>query len=350
MPMSSQELTIEFIARLKKHKIFILSFAVFLAAVLIIFALKTPVTYTSTSTIFPLTAGNDNNSATSALSALFSGGDNSTNSFTDEASVNIIELALSRTTRDEVASMKDSTRGNKLIAELLIEDINNHRSFLEPKIKMPENHFSLIATSAKILKDNMTATINKNNSFVLTFTGRSPELVRTISYGFIDKISRFYIDLKCEKAKRDFEFATGKVDSLRSVMHSKDNQLIAIDKRTLFTNTDKMEFKVPTENLITEKQMLREQYAVAVANQQNAAYKLQKATPVMKVLDYPEQPYDVHKRSPVLYGIIGFFLGLILSTGYFTSRLFVRYGVEEFNRAVYGRQFHPTKRKSEIAA
>ena len=91
-------------------------------------------------------------------------------------------------------------------------------------------------------------------------------------------------------------------------------------------------------------------YAVAVANQQNAAYKLQKATPVMKVLDYPEEPYDVHKRSPVLYGIIGFFLGLILSTGYFTSRLFVRYGVEEFNRAVYGRQFHPAKRKSEIAA
>src|SRR5690242_20797131 len=125
--MSTQELTIEFIARLKKHRIFIIAFAVFIAAVLIIFALKTPVTYTSTSTIFPLTAGNDNNSATSALSALFSGGDNSTNSFTDEASVNIIELALSRTTRDEVASMKDSSMGNKLIAELLIEDRKSTR-------------------------------------------------------------------------------------------------------------------------------------------------------------------------------------------------------------------------------
>lgn len=348
--MSSQELTIDFITRVKKHKLLILFTALFLAAVLVVFALNTPVTYTSTSTIFPLTASNDNTSATSALSALFSGGDNSNNSFTDEASVNIVELALSRTTRNEVATMKDSSRANKTIARLLIEDINDHRSFLEPNIGIPSNQFTLVAQAAKILKDGLTATINKNNSFVLTYTGRSPELVRTISYGFIDKISKFYIDLKREKAKRDFEFATGKVDSLRSVMHLKDNQLIAIDKRTLFTNTDKMEFKVPTENLITEKQMLREQYAVAVANQQNAAYKLQKATPVMKVLDYPEPPYDIQKRSPVLYGIMGFLLGLIVSTGYFTFRLFIRYAAEEMNKAIYGKQMPGKEHKKHIAA
>ncbi len=348
--MSPQELTIEFIARIKKHKVFIICAALVFTVILVIFALKTPVTYTSTSTIFPLTAGSDNTSATSALSALFSGGDNSNNSFTDEASVNIIELALSRTARDEVASMKDSSKGNKTIGELLIEDINDHRSFLEPKIEMPSNHFALVAKAARILKDGLTATINKNNSFVLTYTGRSPELVRTISYGFINKISTFYIDLKREKAKRDFEFATKKVDSLRGVMHSKDNQLIAIDKTTLFTNTDKMEFKVPTENLITEKQMLRQQYAVAVANQQNAAYKLQKATPVMKVLDYPEPPYDVQKRSPIIYGIIGFLLGLILSTGYFTFRLFTRYAIEEANKAIYGKETASSDRKRHIAA
>lgn len=346
--MTSQELTIEFIKRIKKHRLFIIVSSLFFAAVLAVYALKTPVTYTATATIFPLTAGNDNN-ATSALSALFSGGDNSNNSFTDEASVNIIELALSRATRDEVASMKDPSGGNKTIATLLINDINNHRSFLESKIVVPSDSFSLIAEAAKILKQGLTATINQNNSFVLTYTGRSPELVRTISYGFIDKISRFYIDLKREKAKTDFDFATGKVDSLRAVMNSKDKQLIAIDKTTLFTNTDKMEFKVPTENLITEKQMLRQQYAVAVANQQNAAYKLQKATPVMKVLDYPEQPYEVQKRSSLIYGVIGFLIGLLLSAVFFTFRLLIRYTKEEANKAIYGKG-NTTDKQSHIAA
>jgi capsule polysaccharide export protein KpsE/RkpR len=126
-------------------------------------------------------------------------------------------------------------------------------------------------------------------------------------------------------------------------MHSKDKQIIAIDKRTLFTNTDKMEFRVPTENLITEKQMLRQQYAVAVANQQNAAYKLQKATPVMKVLDAPEPPYHVQKRSPLIYSIIGFFIGLIISIGYFSIRLLIRYASAEAHKAIYGERISKNK-------
>jgi uncharacterized protein involved in exopolysaccharide biosynthesis len=340
--MTSQELTIELFTRIKKHKFIITFTALFFMALFTIYALKTPVTYTSVSTIFPLTASSDNNATSSALSALFSGGDN-TKGFSDDASVNIIELALSRTTREEVASMKDSSTGNKTIAELLISDINKHRSFLEPKIKSPADEAARISIAANIFKNTLSASINKNNSFVLTYTGRSPELVRTISYGFINKISTFYIDLKREKAKRDFEFASGKVDSLRRVMHSKDNQIIAIDKRTLFTNTDKMEFRVPTENLITEKQMLRQQYAIAVANQQNSAYKLQKATPVMQVLDRPEPPYDVQKKSPIIYSIIGFFIGLIISIGYFSIRSLIKYGRSEARKAIYGDRISQNK-------
>lgn len=333
--MTSQELTIAVFHKIKKNKYFIVCGALICTAVFVIYALKTPVTYTSTATIFPLTASSDNSSATSALSALFSGGDNN-QTFTNDASVNIVELALSRTTREAVAAIRDSSHGNKTIAELLITDINNHRSFLESKISMPSNEEAMVTKAVQILKDGLSASINKNNSFVLTYTGRSPELVKMISYGFINKISVFYIDLKREKSKRDFEFATSKVDSLKHIMNAKDNQLIAIDKRTLFTNTSKMEFRVPTENLITDKQMLRQLYAVAVANQQNAAYKLQKATPVIKVLDYPDPPYDVQNKSPLIYGIIGLFIGLILSIGYSSIRLLVRYVKEETSKAIYG--------------
>jgi capsule polysaccharide export protein KpsE/RkpR len=340
--MTSQDLTIEIINRLKRHKYVIIVVSFICSAILVIYALKTPVTYTSKSTIFPLTSGNDNSSASSALSALFSGGGGDSKSFTDDASVNIVELAQSRTTREEVAAIKDSSQGNKTIAELLINDINNHRSFLEPKIEMPTSEKGLISLAARILNYGLTASINKNNSFVLTYTGRSPELVSTISYGFIDKISKFYIDLKREKARRDFEFATSKVDSLSRVINSKDNQLIAIDKKTLFTNTSKMEFRVPTENLITDKQMLRQQYAVAVANQQNAAYKLQKATPVMKVLDNPDPPYDVQNKSAMIYGLIGFFIGLVITILFASLKLLIRHAKDEASKAIYGEESSST--------
>lgn len=332
--MTTQELTTAIFQRLKKFRVVIIIAGIIAATALILYARQTPETYTSKSSVFPLSSSNDNTATSSTLSALL--GTEGSKSFSDEASVNIIELAQSRTTREEVAAIRDSSMGNKTIAELLIDDINDHRGLLEDKVIKPENEYALITWAGDQLKQGLNASINKNNTLVLSYTGRSPGLVRTISFGFINKISLFYIDLKREKANRDFQFATNKVDSLRSVMSSKDQKLIAIDKRTLFTNTSKLEYRVPTENLLADKQMIRQQYAQAVANQQNAAYKLQKATPLIKVLDKPEPPYDVKNKSAVLYGIIGFFGGVIFISGLLVIGIIFKYSRHEINKSLFG--------------
>ncbi len=332
--MTSQELTAALFLRIKKTWFYIIAAGIIGAGILIYYALQKPVTYTSTATIFPLTSGTDN-STSSVLSALM-GTNESSKSFSDDASINIIELAQSRTTREEVAAIKVPEKGDKTIAELLVQEINENRGILEPKTDMPTNEYNRITWAGRILKDRLTASINKNNSFVLSYTGRTEDLVKIISYGFINKISLFYIDLKREKAKRDFEFATGKVDSLRSVMNSKDKQLIEMDKRTMFTNTNKLEFRVPTENLLADKQMIRSQYATAVANQQNAAYKLQKSTPVIKVLDKPEPPYYVEHKSPIVFGAIGFFAGFLIIGLLMVSGILLSYIKEEISKVIFG--------------
>jgi hypothetical protein len=161
-------------------------------------------------------------------------------------------------------------------------------------------------------------------------------LVKVISYGIIDKISQFYIDLKSDKARRDYEFASRKVDSLKRVMGAKDHMLIAIDKRSLFTDPDKLEYRMPNENLLADKQMIRNQYAQAVVNQQSAAYKLQKDTPIIKVLDKPEPPFDKKSRSAIIYGIIGFIAaGLFVGTLLISGLLF-RYIKLEVSKAIFG--------------
>ena len=331
--MTSQQLITASFKRLRKYWLLIFLFAAILGAALMFYALRQPVTYTSTATIFPLTAGSDNNN--SVLSALMGTSDNSKN-FSEDASINIIELAQSRATREEVASIKDSSQANKTIAELLLKDVNDHLGFMEKKVEIKGGSEAESNWAINILKSSLNASINKNNSFVLNYTARSPEMARLVSYGYIDKISSFYIDLKREKAKRDYEFATGKVDSLRGVMNRKDNQLIAIDKRTLFTNTSKLQFRVPTENLLADKQMIRQQYATAVANQQNASYKLQKATPVIKVLDKPEPPYDIQSKSPMMYGLVGFIGGLFIICFLLTANLILRYASFETRKAIFG--------------
>lgn len=333
--MGTQQLTAAVFNRLKSRVIIILVMAVVCSGILVIYALRTPKTFTSTAIIFPLTAGNDNSANSSVLGALMGAADIG-KSFTDENSVNIVELAQSRTTREEVARTIIPEKGNKTIAQLLLEDYNSNKSLLESGIHIQPDDPYLFNWASGVFEGNLNANITKTSSFQLNYTGRSPELVRLVSYAFIDKISQFYIELKREKAKRDFEFASQKVDSLRGVMNGKDAKLIAIDQQSLFTNTSKLQFRVPTENILADKQMLRAQYANAVANQQNAAYKLQKATPVIKVLDSPDPPYRSTTKSPLIYGAIGFIAGFLGISLLFSMPLLLSYLKFELAKLIYG--------------
>lgn len=331
--MTTADLTRLIFKRLKKFRFIILAAGLIVAVLLYLYAKRTPVTFTSRATVFPLTSSPENTGTSNALSVLL--GTDSKN-FSEDASINIVELAQSRTTREAVAATVIPSMGNKTIAALLVEDINNHLSWMESKVQPPPAQEQLIIWGGEVLQGGLTATINKNNMLVLTYTGRSKILVKVISYEFIDKISQYYIDLKREKAKRDYEFAEYKVDSLKRVLNAKDYQLIAIDKRTLFTNTSKLEFKVPVENLITEKQMVNSQYIQAVANRENAAYKLQKATPLIKVLDKPEPPYIPQSKSAIMYGLLGFFLGSILIAGLAIAGIILKFIRQEATKAIFG--------------
>ncbi len=331
--MTTNDLLRSVVHKLKKYWIVIIVVAIVTAVVLALYAKTTPVTYTSKATIFSLSGGGD--ASSNALSAIL--GAESSKGFSDETSINIIELSQSRTTREAVAAMRVPSMGNKLVAKLLEEDINNHRSWLESKVVAPAEEKNLIIWGGKILEAGITATINKNNSFVLTYTGRSVGLVKFISYGIIEKISKFYIDLKIDKARTDFTFATKKVDSLREVMNTKDHVMIARDKKSLFTPTDKLEYRMPYENMLADKQMVRNQYASAIANQQSAAYRLQKATPIIRVLDEPDPPYSKDSNSPLIFGIVGFIAGLILTSILLISGLVFKYGKLEANKAIYGK-------------
>ena len=152
----------------------------------------------------------------------------------------------------------------------------------------------------------------------------------------VNKLSQFAVKLRREKANRDYEFASSKVDSLKRVMGAKDYQLIGLDKRLLFTNTNKLQFRVPTENLLAEKQLIRNQYVQAVTNQQNAAYKLQKATPLIEVLDKPEPPYDTQSKSVKIFAIIGFIIGIILIVFMLTANILIKYLTQEASKIVSG--------------
>ena len=70
-------------------------------------------------------------------SAVLLGLGDGTKSFTGDASINIVELANSRRTREAVAMERIPSMQNKTVSELMIEENNRHTGFMQNELIDP---------------------------------------------------------------------------------------------------------------------------------------------------------------------------------------------------------------------
>jgi len=321
--------------KISRFKWLILLSGIILAVGFFFYSRRVAPIYTSRATVFPLTASNDNSGATSQLSAIL-GISETPKSFSQEASINIVELAQSRNTREAVALQRLPDFGNKTVAALLIENFNNTRSLFEPAIQMPADSTSLAATGGNLLKAGFSARINKNGILEINFSSTDMKLVAPVSYQFIEKISEFYKELKMKKAKLDYDFTLRKIDSLETVLNVYDKKAVRMANTTLFVSPEKIEYQIPKENLVNEKDRVMRQRDASANNREEALWRLQKVTPIIAILDKPDPPYDIKKPSALLYAVIGFILGIIIAACLVISGNLYRYAKAEAKKAILG--------------
>jgi uncharacterized protein involved in exopolysaccharide biosynthesis len=332
--MTNFELLKQLAKRLKKYSWVMLLAGVLFAVLFFFMAKQSVVNYTAKSTVFPLNSTNDNTISTSAISNILGLAD-APKSFSSEAAINIVELATSRRTREAVATTRVPSLKNKTIAEVLLEEHNKHTGFMQNEaIKLPDDSALLVNMASDMLVGTFNAKINKNGILELYYTNSNTEIVKEVSYTFVQKISEFYTDLKKKKAQVDYEFAVKKADSLKQVLSSLDERAVKLDESTFFTNEELKRFRLPKVNLEQDKQTVQSQYYYAVNNREAAAYKLQKETPIIEMLDKPEGPYTRTSKSPKLYAIIGAILGLVLGAIAVSWKVINQYIGVELNKAL----------------
>lgn len=331
--MNSFDLIKQLMSRLKKYSWLILLIAALLGGFFYYMAKQSVLVYTAKSTVFPLN-GTSETSPGSTISSLLGLGEG-TKSFTGDASINIVELANSRRTREAVAMVRIPSMRNRTVSELLIEENNKHIGFMQNTyIDPPKDTLSKMNIASNLLKGAFNAKINKTGILELYLTNSSPELVREMSYIYIDKLSEFYINLKKKKAQIDFEFAVKKADSLLVVLNRLDRRAIALDESTFFTNETLKRYNLPKINLAQDKNTVQSQYYYAVNNRESAAYRLQKETPIIEVLDKPEWPYDTVQKSAFTYVIMGVVLGLVIGIFLVSWKVINKYMAAELNKAI----------------
>ena len=332
--MNNFELIRQLLKRLKKFSWLILLIAAGFGGLFYYMAKRSVLLYTSKATVFPLNSSSDNTVSSSTISNIL-GLSDAPKSFSGEASINIVELATSRRTREAVAMERTPSMQNKLISQLLIDENNSHTGFMRnEKINTPRDSLQLINIGSNLLRAGFQAKINKNGILELYFTNSNEQIVREVSYIFIDKLSSFYIDLKKKKAEIDYEFAVKKADSLLNVLNSLDKRAIALDESTFFTNEELQRYSLPKQNLAQDKSTVQSQYYYAVNNREAAAYKLQKETPIIEPLDKPEPPYDTSQKSSTLYLVMGLMLGTVIGIILVSWKIVSKFVGDELNKAI----------------
>lgn len=333
--MNTQDLLIASINQVRRFKWLVVAIGLGMAVLLFFFARSKRPIFTAKATVFPLTNAPDNSLASGTLSSIL-GLAETPKSFSSEASINIIELALSRNVREAVAMTRLPEFGNETIAKILFDDMNAHKPFYGKTLETPKDSTQWAIFGGEVLKPLLNAKMSKNGVLELYFSSVRRDLITPISYTIIDRISRFYIDLKIKKAMADYDFTIRKIDSLQKVVAGADQRAIALQNATFFAPEDRLEFILPKENLNQDRNRMSRQRDIAQNNREEALWRLQKATPIISVLDKPTEPFTVSKSSPVIYAIFGFMLGVVLALFLVLRKLLVRYVKDELRKSIFG--------------
>lgn len=333
--MTTSELIKGIFIKLNKYKLLVLAAGLVGGVLLFFYARQQQPVYTAKATIFPLSNTSDNGSSSNSISSLLGLGD-APKSFSSEAAINIIELALSRFVRETVASSKMPDYNNKTVTEVLIEDYNKHKPMFAKEAEMPADSLSKAVVGGELLKSAIDAKMSKNGMLELYFSNTNKTLVSPISYILIDRISQFYIDLKIKKAKADYAFTVKKIDSLDAIINGVDRRAIRLQNTTFFTPTDRLEYEIPKGKVNSDKQRFVRQRDISLNNQEEAIWRLQKLTPIISVLDKPTEPFDVSRPSAILQAAGGFFFGCFITALALVAGLLYRYAKSEIHNAVFG--------------
>ncbi|HTB52998.1 MAG TPA: hypothetical protein VK718_09520 [Ferruginibacter sp.] len=329
--MSTIELLKNIVNRIKRCKFLILVLAVLFAIIFYLPEHNKKTVYTAKATLFPLNSDNDNSST--SLSGLL-GLSDPTRSFGNDNSVNIIELTLSRTLMQTVASKRLAAVGNKTIAELLVTEKNSNTPFFTKKIDYPSDSISQAVVGGELLSGDFVAKINKNNVLEMYYSNTNTALLEPITDTIISEITKFYINLKIEKALADYNFAVIKLDSVQKVLDKLDNRAIGMQNTTLFTSDKLLSYKIPKDYVAGAKEDAMRQKETLLNNKDEASWRLQKLTPIVEILDKPQPPFASKRSTPLLMAAIGFVLGTLIAVLIAISGLLYAYAKFEIRKAL----------------
>lgn len=282
-------------------------------------------TYKATLT-FALAEGDGSSGGVGALASQFGFdlGTSGSGAFTGD---NVLELMKSRTLFEKtMLSTLDSGKTPKTLIERYLE---THTKQTPTKANEPPavqfsgpntNTLNLYQDSfisvlhKTITKDVLVVQkIDKKLSIIkVEATDTDPVFAKELVEKLSENVTKFYIETKNRQSKKTIEKLERKVDSVRFELGKNMVGLASqVDNNELIV---KKAPRVSEAKRQVEIQLLTIMYGELVKNLETTKTLLSKDQPLVEVIDTPKYPLDRKKKSRIVSAIVGFFIGLFMST------------------------------------
>ena len=240
---------------------------------------------------------------------------------------NIMELLKSRGVVEATLLEEGTIDGKK---DLLVEHYITIEEFREVWAKSEEfsgvnfnkastlEHDSILGVNWKELTEtnlNIEMQNEETNIINLSFISANEQFAKQFTETLIDEMSKMYITHQTKQARNTLDFLQDRADSVFVELDKSEKEFARV--KDINQRIIKASGRLKELQLMREVEVLNTMYLEIVKNLEISKMTLLNQTPIINIIDKPILPLEEEKLSKTMAGILGGFLGGLLSVCFF---------------------------------
>lgn len=181
-----------------------------------------------------------------------------------------------------------------------------------------------VANAVEILRERMSAGSDTETGMVsLSVTTGRPALSEQVAERLIELVNVFNLERRRSQAQAEREFLEGRVAEAREDLESAEDSLeVFLERNRSYRNSPTLQFRY--EDLQRRVSMEQQVYTSLTQSLQQARIEEVRTTPVITVVEEPQEPAKPDRASLLLVALLGLVLGEIAAVTWALGRQYLR--------------------------
>ena len=168
-----------------------------------------------------------------------------------------------------------------------------------------------------IIEDKLVVELQSDEANIinLTYTSVNDEFAKMFVEALIEQMSEMYITYQTAQASNTLSFLNNRADSVFMELEIAEEEFAKV--KDINQRIVKASGRLKELQLMRKVEVLNAMYLELIKNLEISKISLLNKTPIIQIIDKPILPLNVEKKSTIVLGLLGVFLGGFLSLTFF---------------------------------